>query len=97
MTAAYQKEPSSRRGILAGGIALALIPGESSAESKRLRKSLNKSFIGLRRNLAKKIEKNKDLTPEQVLRNERALLAEGIPGDPFLKQPWTDRFGGVGK
>ena len=47
--------------------------------------------------IAKKIEKNKDLPPEQVLRNERALLAEGIPGDPFLKQPWTDRFGGVGK
>lgn len=97
MIAAYQKAPSSRRGILAGGIALALIPGESSAESKKLRKSLNKSFIDLRRSLAKKIEKNKDLPPEQVLRNERALLAEGIPGDPFLKQPWTDRFGGVGK
>ena len=38
-------------------------------------------------------EQKQDTTPEQRLSNEKEILEIGIPGDAFLKQPWTDLAG----
>ena len=94
MHAAYMDAPDTRRGIIAGGIALCLIP-EDGKEFKPadLAEKVGSSLKNLRKRLAKLNEQKQDTTPEQRLSNEKEILEIGIPGDAFLKQPWTDLAG----
>lgn len=85
----YQNHPDRRDGIIAGGVALYLTPEKELASRENLPGALNKSLKTLRQELQKLVQRNNDST-EQVIRNEKRILELGIPGDPFLKQPWTD-------
>ena len=87
----YQKDSVSRRGILAGGIALYLLPESwKNPGREKLTADLSRSLKELRKKLALLNERNLNGSPEQRLANEKEILAIGIPGDAFLKQPWTD-------
>lgn len=91
--ARYVQNPDSRQGIIAGASALYL-SGNSSFKQEELAASLNNSLAGLRRKLAALIDTGKEISPEQLIRNQKELLKTGIPGDPFLKQAWTNYPGG---
>lgn len=87
----FRKDSGSRRGILAGGVALYLLPeGWKKPGREQLTAELNRSLKELRKKLALLNEQNQNSSPERRLANEKKILAIGIPGDAFLKQPWTD-------
>lgn len=88
----YQHRPNQREGVIAGGVAICLDSKKSTILPSDFSANLNKSLKLLRENLAKLVQQNSDATPEQVLYNEKKLLQLGIPGDSFLKQPWTDHL-----
>lgn len=91
MYAVFQKDSGSRRGILAGGIALYLLPDNwKNPEREKLTADLSRSLKELRKKLALLNERSQNSSPELRLANEKEILAIGIPGDAFLKQPWTD-------
>ena len=88
----HQESPDVRRGIVAGGIAYYLAPdGWSGFKPEKLAASLTAAMRKLRKQLADINESSQEATPEQVIANEKKILEIGIPGDSFLKQPWSDR------
>ena len=92
--AQYMQTPGCRRGIIAGASALYLSSDKSPFKQEELAISLNNSLASLRRKLAALIDPGKEITPEQSIQNQKELLKQGIPGDPFLKQAWTNYPGG---
>ena len=94
MYAIRTRDPESRRGIIAGGVALYLIPEDGKAFNQaQLAGNVSASLKKLRAKLAQLGERKQDSTPEQQLANEKEIMRLGIPGDAFLKQPWTDQIG----
>lgn len=89
----YQENSDFRDGIIAGGVALCLAP-ETWTDFKpdELGKDISDSLKKLRAKLASLNEQNLDTTPEKRLENEKKILKVGIPGDAFLKQPWSDHL-----
>ena len=87
----YQENSDFRDGIIAGGVALCLVP-ESWTDFKpeELGNDVGSSLKKLRAKLAQLNEQNLETTPEQRLENEKKILELGMPGDAFLKQPWSD-------
>ena len=86
----YRRYPESRNGIIAGGVAFYLEPEKSRILPQNIAEMLSKSLKNLRKNLTLLSQQNNDAAPEQIIRNEKKMLELGIPGDSFLKQPWTD-------
>jgi len=94
MRSAYMDAPDTRRGIIAGGIAICLIPEDwKEFKPADLAEKVGASLKNLRKRLAELNEQKQNTTPEQRLNNEKEILKIGIPGDAFLKQPWTDLAG----
>ncbi len=90
----YMQSPDNRQGIIAGAAALYLASEKSPFKPDDLAISLNKSMTKLRRKLATLVDTGKEITPEQSILNQKGLLKQGIPGDPFMKQAWTNYPGG---
>lgn len=88
--AEYMKHPDNRQGIIAGASALYLASEKSFLKPEELARTLNKALADLRRRLASLIDSGKEITPEQLILNQKELLKIGIPGDPFLKQAWAN-------
>ena len=87
----YQENSDFRDGIIAGGVALCLLPENwSDFKPEELGNGISDSLKKLRAKLSALNEQGLDTTPEQRLENERKMLEIGIPGDAFLKQPWSD-------
>ena len=87
----YQENSDFRDGIIAGGAALCIVPeNRSDFNQEELGKDVSASLKKLRAKLSKLNEQGLDTTPEQRLENEKKMLEIGIPGDSFLKQPWSD-------
>ena len=63
---------------------------KSFLKPEELARTLNKALANLRRKLASLIDSGKEITPEQLILNQKELLKIGIPGDPFLKQAWAN-------
>ena len=88
----FKNEGKTRRGIVAGGIACSLMTRRHVFIEGKLNELVFAAFKELRRELNVIAAGAKgDVTPEKVLEVEKKLLEQGIPGDPLLKQPWTDR------
>ena len=80
-----------RDGIIAGGAALCLLPENwTDFTPDELGKGVSASLKKLRAKLSTLNEQGLDTTPEKRLANEKKMLEIGIPGDAFLKQPWSD-------
>lgn len=90
----YTQASDNRQGIIAGAAALYLASEKSLFKQEELAISLNKSMTNLRRKLATLVDTGKEITPEQSILNQKELLKLGIPGDPFIKQVWTNYPGG---
>lgn len=86
----FQSHSGRRDGIIAGGVAFYLAPERNSVLPTDFADKLTKSLKTLRQELTRLVQQNSEATPEQVIRNEKRMLELGIPGDSFLKQPWTD-------
>ena len=87
----YQENSDFRDGIIAGGAALCLLPEDwTDFKPEELGNDVSASLKKLRAKLSKLNEQGLDTTPEQRLENEIKMLELGIPGDSFLKQPWSD-------
>ena len=88
----YQENSDFRDGIIAGGVALCLLPDNwTDFKAEDLGNGISASLKKLRAKLAELNEQGLDATPEKRLENEKKILSVGIPGDAFLKQPWSDR------
>jgi len=93
MYAEFQESSDTRDGIIAGGIALCLVPDNwTEFKSDDLAKDIGTSLKALRTKLSSLNEQGLETTPEQRLENEKKILRVGIPGDAFLKQPWADQI-----
>ncbi len=88
----YMDGPNTRRGIIAGGIAICLKTKSSKIVPDNTAADLIRALQTLRRKLSAIAEKNQNSTPEKLLEAEQEILELGIPGDPLLKQPWADKF-----
>jgi pSer/pThr/pTyr-binding forkhead associated (FHA) protein len=87
----YQENSDFRDGIIAGGVALCLLPENwTDFKAEDLGNGISASLKKLRAKLAELNEQGLDTTPEKRLENEKKILSAGIPGDAFLKQPWSD-------
>ena len=87
----YQENSDFRDGIIAGGVALCLAPENwTDFKPEELGNDVAASLKKLRAKLASLNEQSLDTTPEQRLENEKKILELGMPGDAFLKQPWSD-------
>ncbi|MBQ9367712.1 MAG: FHA domain-containing protein [Victivallales bacterium] len=89
----FRNNRSSRRGIVAGGMACVLMTKGHTFIDGKLADEVSKAFKELRKKLADiTATTTGEVSPEKMLAAERDLLELGIPGDPFIKQPWTDKF-----
>jgi pSer/pThr/pTyr-binding forkhead associated (FHA) protein len=92
----YQENSEFRDGIIAGGVAICLLPDDwTDFKPEELEKGIGDSLKKLRAKLASLNEQGLDTTPEQRMENEKKMLQIGIPGDAFLKQPWSDHVTAV--
>ena len=88
----YKRNPEKRNGIIAGGVALYLAPETGDILPKDFSDKLGKSLKSLRKTLSSLTQQSGDIAPEKIIKNEKEILELGIPGDSFLKQPWTDHL-----
>ena len=88
----YKRNPEKRNGIIAGGVALYLSPEKGDILPKDFSDKLSKSLKSLRKTLSSLTQQSGDIAPEKIIQNEKEILELGIPGDSFLKQPWTDHL-----
>ena len=87
----YQENSDFRDGIIAGGVALILLPEDwTDFKADELGNDITASLKKLRSKLTKLNEQSLDTTPEQRMENEKKILTIGIPGDALMKQPWSD-------
>lgn len=89
LRAVHSAERTGRRGLIAGALAVILESSDGESAEKR-RRELSKDFRTYRKNLASCASPAGSISPERQLKIEEQLLREGIPGDPLLKQPWSD-------
>ena len=89
----FKNEPTTRRGIVAGGMACRLMTKRHTFIEGKLNEEVVKALRKLNVALATVAAKAAgDITPEQLMKVERELLELGIPGDKLISQPWTDKF-----
>ena len=88
----FQKEGATRRGLVAGGIACRLMTPRHTFIKGKLNEELATNLRKLRHQLAALAAPAEAASPEKLLAIEKELLSTGLPGDPLIKQPWTDKF-----
>lgn len=84
--------PDDRKGIIAGGIVCRLKDDSSSFVPDDFPAQIYKSHRKLHAQLSEKQNKIMGIgsTPEERIETEKTILSLGIPGDPILRQSWSD-------
>jgi len=88
----FLADPSSRAGVIAGGMACALKGRGTSYLPDDISYHVSRNFREIRKAVGSELLSESQRTPDQKIRVEEHVLAIGIPGDSYLKQPWSDRF-----
>ena len=86
----YLTEPDTRKGIIAGGMLCYLHTSSENFVPPDFKKQISQKFRTLRRKVIATLDIETEKTPEMRIRNETKVLETGIPGDPYLRQPWND-------
>lgn len=85
-------QPDDRKGIIAGGMVCRLKDKSVNFVPDDFPEQIYRSHIALHRKVGALQDKLVDCTPEERRATEEEILSLGVPGDSFLRQPWSDKF-----
>lgn len=83
------KSSDDRTALIAGGMAL-LLKNNSESIPSTFAQDVADKLKRIRKATADIAQK--EVTPEQAIRNRILLLKTGIPGDPLIKQAWAEAW-----
>lgn len=85
-------EAGSRTGVIAGAMALRLVPEGSQLLPEDFRATVYAQFRELRRRTGAVAIEEDPRTPDEIASRDRRAFELAIPGDTYIRQIWVDRF-----
>lgn len=85
-------EAGSRTGVIAGAMALRLVPEGSQLLPEDFRETVYAQFRELRRRTGAVAVEEDPHTPDEIASRDRRAFELAIPGDTYIRQIWVDRF-----
>ena len=85
-------QPDDRKGIIAGGMVCKLKDKSVNFVPDDFPDQIYRNHTALHRKVGALQDKLVDCTPEERRATEEEILSLGVPGDSFLRQPWSDKF-----